>query len=107
MADKTKPCSCILESKTGNGIKSCSHCNGTGVVTIYELRDTDGSWSRFYLDREESVALAKWVIQHIEICTGFKDFVIARSSASGIGANTIIRCASCDQVADVTNYDSW
>jgi hypothetical protein len=63
-------------------------------------------WEQHCLTREEIQRLTIWYISHLAVCTKDYDIIIAQSSKSGIGTNTVIRCG-CGAGKDITDYGSW
>jgi hypothetical protein len=70
--------------------------------------DHKHGWERVILDGQELLDVAKWIANHH--CRAFflrpMSITIAQSGKSGIGTNTVIRCA-CGAGSDITDYESW
>lgn len=61
-------------------------------------------WERVNIDSQEMSSILAWLNWHRVTCS--KDVMIAQSGSSGIGTNTVVRCA-CGAGKDVTDYGSW
>jgi hypothetical protein len=71
-----------------------------------ELTDVGERWNRQLFERSEVTSLLTWLVIHFQECK-CKGIVIAQSSASGIGTNTVIRCTTCNKSKDITDYTLW
>jgi hypothetical protein len=60
-------------------------------------------WLSIRLDNSELLKLQEWMAEHYP-CNGSLE--IAQSGASGIGANSVVRC-SCGEGLDITDYGAW
>ena len=69
--------------------------------------DYKHGWEGVRLAGDELISVARWISNHA--CANGPQkmrITIAQSAKSGIGTNTIVKCA-CGVGADVTDYASW
>ena len=63
-------------------------------------------WEGIGIGPGETTSLIKWLIDHMMTCSRPYHIQIAQSSRSGIGTNTVVRCA-CGVGKDITDYAAW
>jgi hypothetical protein len=77
-----------------------------GDNLVREIITDRHGWTRFRLNETEARRLSMWIVSHFENCPKRGDDIrIAQSGKSGIGVNTVIRCA-CGAGSDITDYGS-
>lgn len=67
----------------------------------------DQGWHGIRLFAEESAALQEWIAQHRVTGCKMWDIQVSQTGMSGIGTNTVVRCNSCGEGKDITEYGAW